>query len=79
MKAFGEPVSITYFAARHIDEGDVMETTTGRRYLVTAARFTTGKRPHWVLDCIVMFPADENPEGARVHGVVWFSRSRRRS
>lgn len=81
VKKPGEPAHLGYWDSGTHDmaEGDVIETTTGRRYLVTAARRTAGKDPHWECDTVVMHPDDENPEGATVHGLQWFPRSPRQA
>ena len=42
--------------------GDVMETRTGRRYLILEAR--PSGRHRVVYSCAVMAPEDEHPEGA---------------
>lgn len=78
MKQPGEPAHLTYWTRRTVDDGDVIETTTGRRYLVTSARRTEGRDPHWVLETIVMHVDDVNPDGATVHELYWTPRIRRR-
>lgn len=78
LKAAGESASLTFWSRRTIDEGDVIETSTGRRYLVTAARWVQGRSPHWLLDTIVMATDDTNPDGATVHPLRWFPRGKRK-
>lgn len=62
-----------------IEPGDVCFSTTGRRYLVVAARGPS-RRPdgclRWHLDTVVMTPEDEPPIGARAWHFSWHRRTR---
>lgn len=78
VKAPGEACGLGYWTETLVEEGDVIETSTGRRYLVTDARRTQGRDPHWDLRVIVMHPDDENPEDAEVHPLYWFPRNPKR-
>lgn len=79
LKAPGEPAHLGYWddGTHDVEVGDIIETSTGRRYLVTTARRTAGTDPHWELDTVVMDPEDPYPEGCTVHGLQWFPRSKR--
>lgn len=74
MKPAGEAVTITYDSPRQVVAGDVIKTTTGRRYLVNRAKRRAGRKPVWVLGCVVMAPTDPNPVGAVIHPLVWVPR-----
>jgi hypothetical protein len=74
----GAIVSLYYDGSRFgrdVRAGDVLETDTGRRYLiVTMRRQLVGKhagRLH--LSCVVVAEA---PEGATVHPLHWYKRGR---
>jgi hypothetical protein len=76
--AEGSVVSL-YFDSRHpIDEGDVLRTATGRRYLILSHRVQErGKRAgRHHLTCLVMRPGDTS-EG-RTFPIYWYGRNRRR-
>lgn len=69
----GSVVGIYYDALREVVTGDALVTTTGRTYLVVAARRQQrGKhRRRWHLRCAVVEAA---PAGARVHPLRWYKR-----
>jgi hypothetical protein len=77
VKPAGSVCRLTYQTPEVVEVGDAIVTaTTGRAYLVIAARRMRSKKPGmWMLDCIV---ADElPPDGVRVHPLVWWSRERK--
>lgn len=55
----------------------VIETSTGRRYLVMAARKSPTKRQRWNLDVLVMSSDQINPIGTTTHMLRWYSRERK--
>lgn len=81
----GEEVKLRYQWRGPIDEhpvaGDVLESRTGRRYLVVhvSGRHDQAGRVlgRLTLKCLVMHPDDEYPEGARVSELVWDKRRAR--
>lgn len=81
-KRAGEVAKLTYDTSRQIEPGDVVETETGRRYLVDEAR-RGRERPdligwyRWRLTTIVMAEDDPYPMGAVVHTLIWYPRERR--
>jgi hypothetical protein len=77
VKSIGEEVRITYSTREMVEAGDVIVTTTGRGYLVAVARRMRTNRPIpcWALRCVVI--GKDLPNVARVHSLVWNSRSRR--
>lgn len=84
MKPPGSVVTLGYDNDDEVEAGDVIETSTGRRYLVHEAR-RVRRRPgvavrwrfRWRLQCVVLDPDEAHPEGARVHELVWYDRGRR--
>lgn len=77
VKAPGEPAHIGYWTDETVDAGHVIETSTGRRYLVMDCRRTGGRNPHWECETIVMHPEEALPAGAVVHYLEWFPRKAR--
>jgi len=59
--------------------GDVIETQTGRRYLVTARRLQErGQRVgRQHLRCVVLEANSRIDDGSHVHRIRWYSRRRR--
>lgn len=59
--------------------GDVIETQTGRRYLVASTRVQRSGmhagRQH--LRAVVLAPGAELPEVGMLHRIVWYRRKRR--
>jgi hypothetical protein len=76
MLAPGEGCTLYYDTTLTVDPGDVLQTTTGRRYLVQAARRSRKRPDRWYLDVIVMGGSDITPEGAEVFPIHWYSRKR---
>lgn len=72
----GESASLYVDTLATIEEGDFIETTTGRRYLVTHVRVQEkGKfvgRQH--LKTVVMEPDFLPPEDATIHVIWWYRR-----
>lgn len=58
------------------EEGDVLETRTGRRYLIVERRPVGEHRARY--SCVVMDPADPYPPGAVRWSWEWTPRTRRR-
>lgn len=84
VKAAGEVARLTYDTESLVDVGDVIETSTGRRYLVTAAKPSrscpkgyTGAWRRWTCETLVLGPDDATPDGATVHPLYWYPRSPR--
>jgi hypothetical protein len=75
MKAVGEECGLYYDTTLSVDVGDVLETSTGRRYLVLTSR-RQQNRPRWHLRCVVMGETDPMPDGAVIHPLYWYSRDR---
>lgn len=75
VKAPGEEVGLGYWTNVDVAPGDVLETSTGRRYLITESRRTAGKDPHWETRAVVMEPGSPNPDGGTVHPLYWFPRN----
>lgn len=80
MRKPGEDTYLYYDTTLTVLPGDVIETSTGRRYLVTVATKSNGPVHHnrWHLDVVVMHPDDVNPEGATIHMLHWYSRNKKR-
>lgn len=76
MKSAGEQAALDYYTDVDVDPGDVIQTSTGRRYLVVTATRTTGRQPHWRLTTQVMSPRDQIPPGAVTHRMRWNRRGR---
>ena len=61
-----------------VDPGDIIETSTGRRYLVDDAVLVRRRRPapgrRWRVTAVVMRPDDPTPATARVHTLSWYPR-----
>lgn len=68
---------IYYDGAAPVDESDVIETQTGKRYLVQKVRVQQkgihAGRQH--LMCLVMAEDEDLPEGATVHPIYWYARN----
>lgn len=73
----GEECKLYYDTTLTVDPGDIIETSTGRRYLVTAARKSPTRRQRWNLNVLVMAPGAPYTLGATVHMLHWYSRSRK--
>jgi hypothetical protein len=75
----GAEVSIYVDSLEHVAIGDVVETTSGRRYCVLANRVQgTGKhsgRQH--LRAVVLAPGDAVLGGPRTHRIRWYRRRKR--
>jgi hypothetical protein len=93
MKQPGEPARLTYDTTAHVLPGDIIQTTTGRRYLVETSRVIRRysgparlagvelDRPvrRWALATVVL-PADHQlDEDDVVHELHWYARGRRRT
>jgi hypothetical protein len=77
MTPIGAVVRI-YYDGRRLEKGDVLQTLTGRMYLVVHVRLQAkgkhaGRRQH--LACVVV---SEAPPETRVLPIRWYSRARRR-
>ena len=81
MKQPGEEAAITYAWKGDLADrprvGDVLQTKTGRRYLILDARGGCSGGA-MKLKCLIMDPDDSLPEGARVYPLHWNARKRRR-
>lgn len=55
-------------------DGDVLETGTGRRYLILKIKNASGSMR---LEVLVMHENDELPTGARVHEFRWDKREKK--
>lgn len=75
MKGPGEECKLYYDTSLTVEAGDAIETSTGRRYLVVAARKSPSKTHRWNLDCVVMAGGDPVP--GNVHPLYWYSRRRK--
>jgi hypothetical protein len=76
-KAPGSVVKLHADASRNggaPEPGDVLETSTGRRYLIDTICGTTRRRH--LLVCVVMHPDDDYPTGAVVWRWKWTTRNR---
>jgi hypothetical protein len=60
-----------------LDEGDVLYSPTGRRYLILEARRSPSIRGRFYLSALVMAPEDDPPLGARAMHFSWHSRGKR--
>lgn len=74
----GAIVRVRYDTDAVVEPGDVIETTTGRRYLVDEVRPVCRRHPGgpWRrlnLRCVVLGPG-EVVEGAVVHPLFWYRR-----
>lgn len=69
-------MSLYYDGRTLVDEGDYIQTRTGRTYLIQSVRVQArGKhvgRQH--LKCVVMAPEHEIEEDAVVHPIYWYAR-----
>lgn len=76
MRAVGEQARLYYDSPTPVEEGDFIQTPTGRTYLVTFVRIQTkGKhagRQHLVT--VVWDSEDPLPADAVVHPIRWYSR-----
>lgn len=75
----GSEVGLYYDSRRHVDVGDELETTAGRRYLVVKVR-RQERGAHigrWHLRCIVLAPDAARDPDSQVHPVHWYRRRRR--
>jgi len=76
----GAVVRIFVDLAARVAVDDVIQTQSGRRYLVCSVREQQrGKhagRQH--LGCVVMAADQPMPDGARTHRIRWYRRNRRR-
>ena len=76
MRAVGEQARLYYDSQTPVEEGDFIQTPTGRTYLVTFVRVQTeGKhagRQHLVT--VVWDPENPIPTDAVVHPIHWYSR-----
>lgn len=79
VKSPGEEVGLGYWSDVDVAAGDVLETSTGRRYLVVKSRRTEGRDPHWETRAVVMHPDDPNPDDGTIHPLHWFPRNPKRS
>lgn len=77
MRKPGEECKLYYDTTLTVEAGDVIETSTGRRYLVMAARKSPTKRQRWNLDVLVMSSDQINPIGTTTHMLRWYSRERK--
>lgn len=77
MRKPGEECVLYYDTTLTVNEGDVIETSTRRRYLVMRARPSARTRNRLYLDVVVMAPDEPNPEEAVVHMLHWYSRRRK--
>lgn len=79
MRPDGAIVSIYVDLVHQVFEGDLIVTTTGRRYLVIAARYQRSgrhrRRQH--LRCIVNGASEPAP-GRSSHTIRWYSRNPRK-
>ena len=77
----GSLVSLYYDSPRRVEEGDVIQTPSGKRYRVESRRVQArGKhvgRQHFM--ATVLADDEPNPEGAVVHPIYWYDRSRSRA
>jgi len=76
VKAIGESTTIRWYGPLPPNAGDVIRTTTGRKYVVTASSRTlqAGKRSSVKLTVVVV-PRDYTaPAGAAVRSMRWLSR-----
>jgi hypothetical protein len=74
-KPIGSLVGLYYDSPRTVVEGDYLQTSTGRTYLISdVRRQVRGARAgRWHLKCIVV-NADDVAAGAVVHPVRWYRR-----
>ncbi len=77
--AIGSEVGLYVDLVARVHVGDVIETGSGRRYGITAARVQTrGKRKgRQHLRATVLDPDDALPKGSRVHRIAWYRRKRK--
>mgnify|MGYP000638561123 CR=1 FL=1 len=72
-KPAGSPVTLTDHgtAGNPPGPGDVLETSTGRRYLIVDVTGELGRRR---LACVVMAADEAAPDDAAVYGWTWARR-----
>ncbi|WP_449408019.1 hypothetical protein [Microbacterium maritypicum] len=73
----GAIVKLYVDSRRRLNVGDVVETQTGRRYVVQTHRVQergkhAGIRQH--ITAIVLSPDEPNPDGAKVLQIRWYRR-----
>lgn len=81
MKRPGERVKLTFvgFCYPPLESGDIIQTTTGRRYEIIEAGETICRDdhdPYQRLDCRVMRPTDRIAGDARILHWMWLPRKR---
>jgi hypothetical protein len=76
VKQPGEPATLYYDSNANVAVGDIVQTNTGRRYLVVECRHGTGTRhpTRWHLQTVVMEGTDPGPPEATVHFLHWYRR-----
>ena len=70
------PCKLYYDAATAVEPGHFLATAAGSGYLVQSVRTDKRKPERQHLTC-VRLPASEIPEGAVVHPLFWYSRSKK--
>lgn len=74
----GAIVGITYDGSRFLDEGDILQTPSGRVYQIVALRRQTRgiHTGRWHLKCLVLGEGiDAIPPQATVYPLYWYARS----
>lgn len=70
------PCKLFYDGAADLEAGDFLKTPAGSAYLVQASRRSKARKYRQYLDCL-RWPKAEIPQGARVHALHWYKRSKR--
>lgn len=70
------PCKLFYDGARDLETGDYLRTSGGSAYLVQSIRQNRNRPYRKHLD-VLRWPANEIPEGSRVHPLHWYVRKAR--
>ena len=71
------PCKLYYDGWQEIEVGDFLKTPAGSAYLIQSIRQNKNKPYRRHLECL-RWPVDEIPEGATVHPLHWYKRTKKR-
>lgn len=66
-----------FYDGRHVEVGEYLKTPAGSVYLIQSVRQSPSRAYRRNLTC-VRWPPDEIPEGATVHPLHWYKRTKKR-